>query len=319
MNIRTTSALVILTACAFGLLMLIAAPPVPRAEQTGKPEWGRTDPSTMTETKQAHAGANQFLIGSLIDTSIFETSILWIHRGIIPQGSGIGEHTQRDLEDMFIVFNTPAEFTINDRTALLPAGTMVPCIQGYSHGIYNAGEESLQWMNLVTLTAKDVQYKITDLGFDLKNQELVSPAPFLHATFDRTLLRPVSAVHGGAGTLRFRRVLTHEPFTTNVLFMDHLVIPPGGSIGLHWHDTMEEVYYLMDGAGRVTVNEYTWDVRAGDMIPCTLHDSHGIFNPTDTDLELFVWAVSMERGKGDATDLGDDLAARPVNWNGVKD
>ena len=44
-----------------------------------------------------------------------------------------------------------------------------------------------------------------------------------------------------------------------------------------------------------------------------------MYNHTDSNLELFVWAVSIVKGKGDATDLTDDLSFRPVNWDGVRE
>ena len=52
----------------------------------------------------------------------------------------------------------------------------------------------------------------------------------------------------------------------------------------------------MSGNGRMTVNNVTWDVGPGDATPCTLHDSHGIYNNTQKDLEIFVLAVSKKKG-----------------------
>ena len=61
----------------------------------------------------------------------------------------------------------------------------------------------------------------------------------------------------------------------------------------------------MSGTGRITVNDHTWDVRPGDAVPCTLHDSHGIYNNNpDEDLDIFVLIVSMEK----------DVLSGVVNW-----
>ena len=67
---------------------------------------------------------------------------------------------------------------------------------------------------------------------------------------------------------------------------------------------------IMDGRGRMTVNDETEEVVRGDAIPNNMGGAHGIFNHTNEDLELFVVGVSLEKGKVDATDLGDDLAGR---------
>ena len=60
----------------------------------------------------------------------------------------------------------------------------------------------------------------------------------------------------------------------------------------------------------MTVNDHTWDVSPGDAIPCTLHDSHGLYNNTDEDLSIFVFSASMEKNKFDAKDWGEDLSDR---------
>jgi len=64
------------------------------------------------------------------------------------------------------------------------------------------------------------------------------------------------------------------------------------------------------GRGRITVNDHTWEVGPHDATPCTLHDSHGIYNHTDKDLEIFVLAVAMEKGVANAKNWGDDLSGR---------
>ena len=72
------------------------------------------------------------------------------------------------------------------------------------------------------------------------------------------------------------------------------------------------MYYVMSGTGLMTVNDYTWDVRPGDAVPCTIGDSHGIYNNTAEDLDIFVLIVSLEEGVAGVTDWGDDLSDRKV-------
>ena len=88
------------------------------------------------------------------------------------------------------------------------------------------------------------------------------------------------------------------------------MLPSDTSIGYHQHNMIEEVYYLVSGSGRMTVNDFTWDVTEGDAIPCTLHDSHGLYNNSDEEIELIVISCAVEKGERDTNNWGDDLSDR---------
>jgi len=290
------------------IVILLACAPDVYAEQKGKPVYGRNDPSKYFEHKKAHGGGSIFLM-SLLPMEIFETNFLWMHRGIIPPKSGIGEHHQKGMEDMFIVFNAPAEFTVGGRTSLLPAGSTVICPITSSHGIYNNSDVALEWMNLAVSTEKG-KFEVIDFADNLTNQEVESPAPFKWAQFDRSLLKPSRNAHEGKGTLYIRRLWEEDSFQTNWLRITHCVLPPGTSIGYHQHNIIEEIYCVMSGNGTITVNDYTWRVRPGDNVPCTLHDSHGLYNNTDDDLEIFIMGITTEKEGIDDVNWGDDLTGR---------
>ena len=277
-----------------------------QAEQKGTPVFGRIDTTTFQHYKNVHDGAGGQYFQEMLGSKIFESNQYFIHYCIIEPRSGIGEHLHRNSEEMYFAFDRPAEFTVNGHTALLPAGSCVLCPLSSSHGIYNNSDEPLEFLNIAVLSEMDKG--VVNYGEDLTNQKIESPAPFKWANFDRTLLKPITECHQGKGELFFRRMWSSDSFKTNALFLDHLILPPDTSIGYHQHNNMEEVYYILGGKGRITVNNHTWDVIKGDTVPCTSHDSHGIYNNTDEELEIFVWAVSLEKGLGTAKDLGDDLA-----------
>ena len=279
-----------------------------QAEQKGKPVFGRIDTTSFKYYKNVHDGAGGQYFQEMLGSKIFESNQYFVHYCIIEPKSGIGEHLHRNSEEMYFAFDRPAEFTVNGRTALLPAGSCVLCPLNSSHGIYNNSDKPLKFLNISVLSVENKGG--VDYGEDLTNQKIESPAPFKWANFDRTIMKPITKCHQGKGELLFHRLWSSDSFKTNILFLDHLILPPDTSIGYHQHNTMEEIYYILNGKGRITVNNHTWDVMKGDAIPCTLHDSHGIYNNTDEELEIFVWAVSMEKGQGDAKDMEDDLADR---------
>ena len=102
----------------------------------------------------------------------------------------------------------------------------------------------------------------------------------------------------------------HMDFRTHFGFLGHALLPPDTSVGYHRHDTIEEVYVIMQGNGLITADDETREVSPGDAVINHLGGSHGIYNHTDEVLEMFVVAVCMEKGKVDATNWQDDLSGR---------
>ena len=281
-------------------------------EQKGKPIYSRTEPSQYFESRHCHGGAGSLMYMSLLgegNKAVFETNLLFIHRGVMLPRSGLGEHLHRHMEEMYITFDGCIQHTVNGRTAELPPGSTVLCSMGSSHGMYNPNDKEVNYINIGVTEVKG-KYDNVDFNDDLVNAKIESPAPFLWANFDRRLLKPAKNAHGGKGAILFRRLWDKESFKTNWEFVDHCVLPPGTSIGYHQHNKIEEVYYLMSGSGRVTVNDVTWNVTAGDAIPCTLHDSHGLYNNTNENLEIMVISCSVEKGARDTKNWGDDLSGR---------
>jgi len=205
------------------------------------------------------------------------------------------------MEEVFIVLNAPAEFTLNGHTSLLPPRSMVVCRKGDSHGIYNPNpDKSLDWLYCAVGMERGV-WDAIDFGNDLSHQTLESPPQFFWTMLDRSLLKPDRA-HEGKGEILYRRCFNKDTFRTNWEFIDHCILPPGTSIGYHQHNMIEEIYVLISGKGRVTVNNVTWDVKAGDAIPCTSGDSHGIYNNSNDEIELINFSAAKEKGSRNEKD-----------------
>ena len=56
---------------------------------------------------------------------------------------------------------------------------------------------------------------------------------------------------------------------------------------------VEEVYYVMEGAGSVQVNNEQAAIRAGDAVPILLNDEQSFVNNTSEDLELLVIGMHL--------------------------
>ena len=57
--------------------------------------------------------------GVMLGTDAVEPNLIFFHRGVINPHSGIGEHFHNRCEEMFVILNGEAQFTIDGRTALI--------------------------------------------------------------------------------------------------------------------------------------------------------------------------------------------------------
>ena len=61
---------------------------------------------------------------SLLDAHSIDTNLFFLHRGVLQPKGGIGHHFHNQCEEMFVIFDGEAQFTVDGRTSLLkgPAG-----------------------------------------------------------------------------------------------------------------------------------------------------------------------------------------------------
>jgi mannose-6-phosphate isomerase-like protein (cupin superfamily) len=262
-----------------------------------------TDPAGFRQASAVHAGAGSMAFAALLNRGAVTPEFNFLHRGVIPPGAGIGHHFHNVVEEMFVILDGEAQFTIDGRTATVKGPAGVVCRTGHSHAIYNAGTTPLQWMNLnVSLTAG--VYDAFDLN-DTRAGAALDPVPtFMTMRLDRALLRPAGARgRGGAPatwpptTVVSRRALGPSVFSTTWAYIDHIVVPPGASSPEQAHDAVGEAYYVLGGAGTVTITGATPEtaaVRAGDAVPIRIGETSRFASTGTEPLELFVMGVARD-------------------------
>ncbi len=268
----------------------------------------RADREDMKELSALHGGANSILFKSLWDRNDFETPFAFVHSAILPPGGGIGYHRHDDNEEIFITVDNAAQFSHNGRTATVEGGAAVPVRSGEIHAIYNHTDRETRWFN-VNCAVAGGEPKSTDLGDDRVGAELESTERLPVGRLDRSAVKYARS-HGGKGKVGSRLVWQKEDFRSNFGFLAHCLMPSNTSIGYHRHEGVEECYIIIEGSGRMTVDDETREVSKWDAIPSRLGGSHGLYNHTENELELLVVAVCAEKGVLDSTDLGDDLSER---------
>jgi mannose-6-phosphate isomerase-like protein (cupin superfamily) len=270
-----------------------------------------TDPAKARPSKAVHDGAGTVDIQALFNDAVLDTNLYFLHRGVIEPKSGIGAHFHNRCEEMFVIFDGEAQFTIDGRTSVLKGPAGAPCRMGHSHAIYNPTDNPVQWMN-INVSAMKGTYDAFNLG-DARVDVQLDPIPtFMAMRLDRTLLRPVSAMSGGKGTVQYRRALDTSVFTGPWAYVDHLVLPPNTSAGSHLHREVAEVYYVMKGTGSVTMSRgqgsspETATIHAGDAVPVQLNEAHSFENTGSEPLEFMIIGVSRDSSRRvDSVDTKD--------------
>jgi mannose-6-phosphate isomerase-like protein (cupin superfamily) len=111
-----------------------------------------------------------------------------------------------------------------------------------------------------------------------------------HFSFERAAFVEVIA-HEGTGRIQTTRVLDAEHHSA-FRFIDLTQIPPGCSVGVHTHAEDEEVYIIISGRGRMTVDGETFEVGPGHVIRNVPGGTHGLINVGSELLTMVVLDVA---------------------------
>lgn len=253
------------------------------------------DPSRYRVLSSVHAGAGQMGFTQLIGRNDLSTNFLYLHAGVINAKSGIGHHFHHSIEEMYVLLDGEAEFTVNGRTSKLKAPVAVPCKLGESHAIYNSTDKPLRWLNFAVSNTKG-----RGDAFDLADNRVgaaIDPIPvFVSSPIKKDLLKNDNHPYASSGIL-YRRALGPEVFSTPWDHVDHLVIPSNKYLGPRLMEGNEEVYYVIKGTGSVTVGSSSKPIVADDAFTGSLGETLTITNKGSEDLELLVIGISVSNDK----------------------
>jgi mannose-6-phosphate isomerase-like protein (cupin superfamily) len=240
---------------------------------------------------------------ALLNRGALTPEFNFLHRGVIPAGAGIGHHFHNVVEEMFVILDGEAQFTVDGRTASVKGPAGVLCRTGHSHAIYNPGPGPLQWMNLNVSLVPGV-YDNFDLADTRVGAALDAIPTFMTIRLDKSLLRAPGARGRGApppapeaNAVLSRRVAGPAMFSTTWSYIDHVLVPSGATTPELAHEGVAEAYYVLAGEGTINVAGTapgTAAVRAGDAIPVRIGEPTRFTSTGPAPLELFVMGVARD-------------------------
>lgn len=254
------------------------------------------DPAKYRELSAVHAGAGKMGFTQLIGRTELSTNFLYLHTGVIEPKSGIGHHFHHTIEEMYLILNGEAEFTINGRTSKIKAPAVVPCKLGDSHAIYNASGERLRWLNFAVSQTKG-RSDAYDLDDSRVGASIDRVPVFVSGRLDHGKLKANDPAYPGNGVL-YRRVLGPDVFRTDWNHVDHVVIPSGSSVGPRQLEGIEEVYYVIKGSGTVIVNDEKASVKVDEAFFSALGEKVTLSNDGKEELEIIVIGIAASKQKG---------------------
>ena len=259
------------------------------------------NPSSYRQLTAVHAGAGQMKFTGLIGAQTLATNFLYLHAGEIPDKAGIGQHFHHTIEEMYVILDGEAEFTINGRTSKIKGPVAVPCKLGDSHGVYNSSGKTLRWLNFAVSNTKGRSDNF-DLG-DNRVGAALDPIPqFVAGQLKRESLRANNNAYPGNGVL-YRRLLGPDIFSTSWDHVDHVIIPAGSTAGPRKLEGIEEVYYVIKGSATVAIGSDSAEIKADDAFSGLLGETLKIANRGKEDLELIVIGVAASSQQKDPARL----------------
>ena len=119
---RIVLAVAMVAIAALGLRTRVGRPrggPAAHKRPTLAQRIAHNDPARYRPSPSVHNGPGQLDYFALFNNGAIDTNLWFLHRGIIEPHAGIGAHFHNYCEEMFVIFDGEAQYTIDGRTSVI--------------------------------------------------------------------------------------------------------------------------------------------------------------------------------------------------------
>lgn len=229
----------------------------------------------------------------IIDRSKLAVSFYSLYAGKIQPQAGTDKHSHSTVDELYVLLDGEAEFTINGRTSLLKAPVIVPNRKGDSISIYNPTNSPIRWLSFIVSEMKGKRDTIIATKKHIVTRLDSTPA-FAHHALDPKDVKAAEhpwKVHG----IMYERLLPPGVFDANLSYVDHIVIPVGSAAGPRRLNDMQEVYYMIKGTGMITMDADSILVNADKAITGLSGEKVKFVNKGNEDLEILVVGIAATK------------------------
>ena len=99
-------------------------------------------------------------------------------------------------------------------------------------------------------------------------------------------IKNVEKLRNGRGNTIVQHLIEGEELKGKAKLISKLTLEPGASIGVHEHKEDFEVYYILQGEGRVMDNGHMQPIGSGDVVYTANGESHCLENTGEGNLVL---------------------------------
>ena len=98
--------------------------------------------------------------------------------------------------------------------------------------------------------------------------------------WDEIKIEPIEKILGGEGTVFM------QTFNDGECKIVKVTVPPGAAFGRHTHSGTCEVVYIIQGKGKVVIDDGEEPLSAGSVHYCPNGHNHAVVNDSDENLVL---------------------------------
>jgi len=77
-------------------------------------------------------------------------------------------------------------------------------------------------------------------------------------------------------------------FDSSLHFLHELILEPATQIGEHTHDGEEEIYFMVEGTGRMTVDGEVVEMKAGDAVLTKNKSTHSFIATGEQSVKMYI-------------------------------